>query len=94
MYGSGYVFSKSFFTGWVVVGIMWLFFSSFCVGLFPLWQGRKTAVHTVKSMFLDATGKRPRTTSTPTDGVVGDADSHSGDEPTSLEKVSEIADKK
>lgn len=37
---------------------MWLFFSSFCVGLFPLWQGRKTAAHTVKSMFLDLTGKR------------------------------------
>ena len=37
---------------------MWLFFSSFCVGLFPLWQGRKTAVHTIKSMFLDLTGKK------------------------------------
>lgn len=44
--------------GWVVVGIMWLFFSAFCVGLFPLWQGRKTAAHTIKYMFLDATGKR------------------------------------
>lgn len=28
MYGSGYIFSKKFFTGWVAVGIIWLFFSS------------------------------------------------------------------
>ncbi|KIW81574.1 hypothetical protein Z517_04600 [Fonsecaea pedrosoi CBS 271.37] len=58
MYGTGYIFSKKFFTGWVVVGILWLFCSSFCVGLFPLWQGRKTMAHTVKSIFLDVAGKR------------------------------------
>ena len=77
MYGSGYIFSKKFFTGmssgtkpclhlkltkdmtgWVSVGILWLFFSTACVGIFPLWQGRKTMAHTVKSMFLDVTGKR------------------------------------
>lgn len=28
------------------------------VGIFPLWQGRKTAAHTIKSMFLDLRGKR------------------------------------
>ena len=43
--------------GWVTVGILWLFCSAFCVVLFPLWQGRKTMVHTFKSMYLDATGK-------------------------------------
>ncbi|KIW34677.1 uncharacterized protein PV07_01441 [Cladophialophora immunda] len=58
MYGTGYIFSKKFFTGWVVVGILWLFCSTFCVGLFPLWQGRKTMVHTVKSIILDISGKR------------------------------------
>ena len=41
MYGSGYVFSKPFFTGWVVVGIIWIFFSLGCVGIYPLWEGRK-----------------------------------------------------
>ncbi|KAJ9659140.1 urea active transporter [Neophaeococcomyces mojaviensis] len=61
MYGASYVFSKKFFTGWVVVGIMWLFFSTLCVGIFPVWQGRKTAAHTIKSMFLDLTGKRKPT---------------------------------
>jgi hypothetical protein len=29
MYGTGYIFSLRFFTGWVVVGIMWIFFSLF-----------------------------------------------------------------
>ncbi|CAF3494771.1 unnamed protein product [Fusarium graminearum] len=42
MYGSGYVFSKPFFTGWVTVGIIWLFGSSIAVGLFPLWEGRQS----------------------------------------------------
>jgi urea-proton symporter len=57
MYGSGYIFSKKFFTGWVAVGILWLFCSSFAVGIFPVWQGRKTIAHTFKCMYLDATGK-------------------------------------
>jgi hypothetical protein len=37
MYGSSYVFSKKFFTGWVVVGIIWLFFT--CL---VLWCSRCT----------------------------------------------------
>ncbi|KAA8895361.1 Sodium:solute symporter family-domain-containing protein [Sphaerosporella brunnea] len=58
MYGSGYIFSKKFFTGWVSVGILWLFFSSTCVGLYPLWEGRHSMAHTIKSMYLDFTGKK------------------------------------
>jgi urea-proton symporter len=34
MYGTGYIFSVDFFTGWVVVGLMWIFFSLF--GYVPL----------------------------------------------------------
>ncbi|KAF6832892.1 urea active transporter [Colletotrichum musicola] len=56
MYGSGYVFSKPFFTGWVVVGILWIFCSFFAVGLFPIYEGRATLVHTVRSML---SGKKP-----------------------------------
>jgi hypothetical protein len=58
MYGSGYIFSRKFFTGWVVVGILWMFCSAFCVGLYPLWEGRHTSARTFKSIFLDITGKR------------------------------------
>ncbi|KAF2713524.1 urea active transporter [Pleomassaria siparia CBS 279.74] len=74
MYGSGYVFSKKFFTGWVVVGILWMFCSAFCVGLYPLWEGRGTSVRTFKSIFLDVTGRRKPTRQTMvTEGTVGDS---------------------
>ncbi|KAK7186278.1 urea active transporter [Paraphaeosphaeria sporulosa] len=70
MYGSGYIFSKKFFTGWVVVGILWMFCSVFCVGLYPLWEGRKTSVHTVKAIFMDVTGKgRPKASVTQGEGL-------------------------
>lgn len=42
MYGSRYVFSKGFFTGWVSVSIAWLMISLLYVGLAPLWQGRQS----------------------------------------------------
>ena len=58
MYGSGYIFSKQFFTGWVAVGILWLFCSSMCVGVYPLWEGRHTSGRTFKAIFLDLAGKR------------------------------------
>lgn len=58
LYGTGYIFSKTFFTGWVSVGILWLFCSTFCVGLYPLWEGRHTMARTFKAIFLDVTGKR------------------------------------
>ncbi|KAF1974227.1 urea active transporter [Bimuria novae-zelandiae CBS 107.79] len=57
MYGTGYVFSKKFFTGWVVVGILWMFCSAFCVGLYPLWEGRGTSVRTFKAIVRDLSGK-------------------------------------
>lgn len=58
MYGSGYIFSKPFFTGWVVVGIIWIFCSLFGVGLFPIFEGRRTLINTVKFIYLDITGKK------------------------------------
>ncbi|KAL5398090.1 hypothetical protein PMIN03_001415 [Paraphaeosphaeria minitans] len=70
MYGSGYIFSKKFFTGWIVVGILWMFCSVFCVGFYPLWEGRKTSVRTFKAIFMDITGKgRPRATVTQGEGL-------------------------
>ncbi|KAG2417016.1 urea active transporter [Aspergillus terreus] len=60
MYGSSYVFSKKFFTGWVVVGIIWMFFTAFGVVIFPLYEGRESIVRTVRLMALDAMGRKPR----------------------------------
>lgn len=56
MYGSGYIFSKQFFTGWVVVGIIWIFCSLFAVGLFPIYEGRKTLAETTKCIIRDISG--------------------------------------
>ncbi|VUC29471.1 unnamed protein product [Clonostachys rosea] len=50
MYGSSYVFSESFFTGWVTVGIIWLFASACAVGLFPLWEGRQSMLRVARGM--------------------------------------------
>lgn len=51
MYGSAYVFSKPFFTGWIVVGIIWILCSSVAVGIFPLWEGRGSMARVARGMF-------------------------------------------
>lgn len=83
MYGSGYIFSKSFFTGWVSVGILWIFCSTVCVGLYPLWEGRHTSTRTVKAIFLDLAGKRKpalhgRAAMTETEETNGEAEEKKG----------------
>lgn len=57
IFGSGYVFSKAFFTGWVVVGFIWLSCSTACVGVYPLWESRKTLVYIAKSILREIMGK-------------------------------------
>lgn len=59
MYGTSYIFSKKFFTGWVVVGLIWLFCTTFGVVIFPLWEGRQSIMRVVRLMALDLTGKQP-----------------------------------
>ncbi|KAM0439566.1 hypothetical protein ACHAPT_000657 [Fusarium lateritium] len=58
MYGSRYVFSKPFFTGWVTVGIIWIFLSLFAVGIYPLWESRATIARVCTSLVK---GRRPNT---------------------------------
>ncbi|KAI1766737.1 Na+/solute symporter [Hypoxylon sp. FL1150] len=58
MYGSSYVFSKPFFTGWVTVGIIWIFCSLGAVGLFPVFEGRVTLARTFSAIVMDLTGRR------------------------------------
>jgi hypothetical protein len=58
MYGSSYIFSKPFFTGWVTVGIIWIFFSLGAVGIFPVFEGRHTLMRTSKAIFMDITGRK------------------------------------
>ena len=53
MYGTAYVFSKPFFTGWVVVGIVWIFISFFIVGIYPIIEGRHSILCVTKKMFAE-----------------------------------------
>jgi urea-proton symporter len=78
MYGSSYIFSKKFFTGWVVVGILWMFLSAFCVGLYPLYEGRHTMVRTFKAIVGDVTGKKPAGPIRHDAEVVGEEEEGSG----------------
>jgi hypothetical protein len=57
MFGSKYIFSKKFFTGWIVVGIIWLFCSAVGVVIFPIWEGRKTLARTTKAVIAELSGK-------------------------------------
>ena len=60
MYGSKYVFSKQFFTGWITVGFIWLFCSAACVVIYPVWEGRRTSSRVFREVFRDLTGKGGR----------------------------------
>jgi hypothetical protein len=57
IYGSGYVFSRGFFTGWIVVGFLWLFGTTLCVGVYPLWESRETLRKVSGSIVREVFGK-------------------------------------
>jgi Na+/proline symporter len=53
MYGSSYVFSKEFFTAWVILGIVWMFFSFSIVGVYPIIENHQTIVSVCKLLYID-----------------------------------------
>jgi len=57
LYGTGYVFSQKFFSGWVIVGIIWLMCSTMAVGVYPLWEGRASLKKNFGGIWRDVTGK-------------------------------------
>ncbi|QPG74615.1 urea active transporter [Brettanomyces nanus] len=57
MYGSSYIFSRKFFTGWVAVGIIWIFFSGFSVIIFPLFEGRNGIYTSLRGIYWDLSGQ-------------------------------------
>lgn len=50
-YGTGYTFSKKYFTQWVIIMMIWLFLASAYILVFPLWQGRYALFKMAKSLF-------------------------------------------
>lgn len=57
MYGRSYIFSKHFFTGWVVVGIIWIFVTGFIVIIYPLWEGRTGIFTSLRGIYWDMSGQ-------------------------------------
>ncbi|CAF0991467.1 unnamed protein product [Adineta ricciae] len=51
MYGTGYVFSKPFFTGWIIIGIIWMFISFIIVGIYPIIEGRHSIASVSKKVY-------------------------------------------
>jgi uncharacterized membrane protein len=62
MYESSYVFSKSFFTGWVIFAIIWMFISFCIVGIYPIVEGRQSIMSVCKKIYADMTKKNEDTT--------------------------------
>tara|TARA_R110002003_G_scaffold448_16_gene19950 strand:+ start:6434 stop:7168 length:735 start_codon:yes stop_codon:yes gene_type:complete len=53
MFFSGYIFSRGFFTGWVVVSFIWVFASSAISCLLPLWETRGSFGTLVRKVTAD-----------------------------------------
>jgi hypothetical protein len=58
MFFSRYVFSKEFFTGWVVVGIIWTFLSTLAVVVYPIYESTDALKLMGKAIWADVRGKR------------------------------------
>ncbi|CAM0141407.1 unnamed protein product [Umbelopsis sp. WA50703] len=53
MFGSQYVFSREFFTGWVVVSIIWVFCSTCAVAIYPVIESRASIATVFRGIFND-----------------------------------------
>lgn len=51
MFFSEYVFSKGFFTGWVVISFIWVFTSAAITCILPIWETRQFLGDIVGRMF-------------------------------------------
>ncbi|CAF0785772.1 unnamed protein product [Adineta steineri] len=67
MYGTAYIFSKPFFTGWIIVGIVWMFISFIIVGIYPVIEGRHSIASVCKKMYAHAMSSRQNNMHTTTE---------------------------
>jgi SSS family transporter len=58
LYGTSYVFSEKFFTGWVILGIVWMFFSFCIVGIYLVIENYKTIATVFNKLYIDLTTRR------------------------------------
>lgn len=50
LYGSGYIFSRNFFTAWTVVVFIWSFVAAGLIWFLPLWQAREMWMNVVRGV--------------------------------------------
>ncbi|KLO94679.1 putative DUR3-Urea permease [Fusarium fujikuroi] len=51
MFGTSYVFSRGFFTGWVAITFIWAWGAALVITLLPRWQSRSTLLLFVRTCF-------------------------------------------
>lgn len=61
MFLSHYIFSKPFFTGWVVVSFIWVFSSAFISTVLPIWETWRFFPELAGEILHDLRGRRKRT---------------------------------
>ena len=59
LFASGYVFNVRFFTGWVIVSLIWSFLSAFVTCLLPLWES-KDALKVIASQVINDIFRRKK----------------------------------
>jgi hypothetical protein len=70
MYGTGYIFSKGFFTGWIVFTFIWGFFGAITITCFPLWQSRGEITAFLSAVVGGLSGQKHEEVEVASPGVV------------------------
>ncbi|KAF9186170.1 hypothetical protein BGZ50_002611 [Haplosporangium sp. Z 11] len=58
MFFSNYVFSRGFYTGWVILSIIWAICSTIAVTIYPIWESRGAIAQVFKGMYSVATAPK------------------------------------
>ena len=59
MYAAHYVFSKTFFSAWLIIAIIWLWCTLFIAGFYPIIDGRQQILAVMKGLFKRRYSKSP-----------------------------------
>ncbi|CVL12354.1 probable DUR3-Urea permease [Fusarium proliferatum] len=51
MYAAKFIFSKELFTAWIVVSLIWLWWTLIMVGFYPIWNGRGQIAAVTRSIW-------------------------------------------
>lgn len=57
LYGTAYQFSRKFFTGWIIISLLWAFLSFGCVTVYPIIEERHRLLSWVKEFSRKSKGE-------------------------------------